>query len=227
MGQDENKTHNGTGTQWIPLFVTNAVSLIGMFLLFGSNVHQGETQQMSEAFKTTIDRMKQQETIIAVMQAGLIKANVRIVDLERRLHKQQNDINLEMAQDLGYETIIQSLLDSLPFPAYIKIYNPETDQFTMWMINNAFVFEHGGTKARYVGQTDDGLWPDDVVAKYRKDDFYVLRNRYFLKTEEYETRRNTDGTTYLAPITTWKYYLKLPFDKEAVGGFNFRRENDF
>lgn len=116
----------------------------------------------------------------------------RVETLEERFaNEQEKNIDLRIAlsqQNDSYE-ILRDYLDSLPYPAWIKVVRQDADgspKFVMWHINPAYETTFGVSKERYVGKTDAelGLWSDRVVQDFYKNDYNSYLIRDAIRTEE-------------------------------------------
>lgn len=99
-------------------------------------------------------------------------ADLLAMDLRYRLQKSVNQLD-----------VIQTYIDSLPLPAWVKK-RRDDGQFEMIMINNAYVKRYDVSKFEYVGKTDRQIWGDENAIKFEKIDQLV-----------YDTKRRFCGKT--------------------------------
>ncbi len=181
--------------EWAKLLLTNLVTLVGAVLTCYALLSQSN----SDAYKATIDRMDS-------MQAQLLAANLRIVELEA-----------EIRQNEDRESVLQNYIDSVPFPMWIKV-KRDDGKFEMYMINNAYVYQFRVTKREYEGRTDYDFWPHDVAKEFEKNDLKVISSGGFMKAREKVPSKGINGGRSEA-TWVWKWKIDLPDGMKGVGGF--------
>lgn len=67
--------------------------------------------------------------------------------------------------------------DSLPYPAWIKLYNPSTRKFKMAHTNPAYETITGIPRTEYVTNSDRSVWSQEASAAYEVSDNEVVTSK--------------------------------------------------
>ena len=92
------------------------------------------------------------------------------------------DLTSMLEQDLEKnEFTLRALLhlwfDNLPYPAWIKEYNPLLGKFKMAHTNPAYEVVTGIARIDYVNNNDTSVWPEEVASAYEVNDNEVITNK--------------------------------------------------
>lgn len=112
----------------------------------------------AEVQRTTLERLAKVEE-----QADLLRETN--VELERRVNKLKSQI-----------LTLQSVQDSLPWPAWIKDLDGEVISANR-AYEQAFLTPRGYTLFDYVGASDYDVWPEDIADEFRRNDLEIQRTR--------------------------------------------------
>jgi hypothetical protein len=137
------------------------------------------------------------------LQIELANKNIELVRLKAENSKQIKD-----------EDLAQRLVDSLKFPAWVKEYNEESNEFIMIAINEIYTVVYGKTKTDYIGFTDYDIYPKEIADEYRRRDFEALNNFNSVVVKE-NTMKN--GEDFLE--TSIKFKIQFSSDRTFIGGF--------
>lgn len=161
----------------------------------------------SNIYQSTLERMRVQDETISNLQAQITKANVRIIDLEAQVRAEAN-----------HGEILQSYLDSIPTPAWIKRLNDD-GLFEMYMINKKYSEYYGIAKNRYEGKTDYQVWPREIADQWHVNDMHVYYTGGYLRSNESIPIKGTGmDSSETEKMTVLKFTIDLPLGEQGVGG---------
>ncbi|WP_449418489.1 PAS domain S-box protein [Phormidium nigroviride] len=129
------------------------------------------------------DRVAELETQLATSQKAKSALRQSKTELEKALEERTDQLQQSVAQlqqeildrQLAEENLkkqerqIKSLLNNIPHIAWLK--DPESKYIA---VNEPFARACGLTPEDIVDKTDFDLWPSELAAKYREDDFQVI-----------------------------------------------------
>jgi hypothetical protein len=135
------------------------------------------------------------------------------------LNLQVLDLKIKLKAEYDRKQLLQTFLDSLPFPAWIKT-KREDGLFVMEMINDAYVIKYQVTKKAYQGATDYKIHPRHLVKQYEKSDNLVISSNKPVTAHE-EVKVNG----VIIPLIVWKFSIELDDDRSGVGGIALNSAN--
>lgn len=118
----------------------------------------------------------------------------------------------ELQDKTSQMDLLQSFIEALPFPAWIK-QKGDDGVFRIVTINENFVIRYGISKKRAVGKSDFELYPLDLAEEYQRGDREVQETG---KTFRSSTEMLKAGK--LVPVEYIKFTLNLPSGFEGIGG---------
>src|SRR5687768_10304535 len=149
-------------------------------------------------FFLTRDQIRARQKAEAVL-ASVVKEKE---DLKETIEKLQSDAKagdtdimiaraVELQEQLrNSEALHQSLVETLPFFIFRK-----DGEGRFMFVNERFCKHFGLTKDQIIGKTDLDLFPEDMAAKYRRDDMLVRQSEQNL--DVVETHPNGEGTQFV------------------------------
>lgn len=200
---DSNSNNNSIKQIVITNMVTLAISLSTAYVAL-----QGKREEVGGGiYQSTLERMRAQDETISNLQAQITKANIRIIDLEAQVRAEVN-----------HGEILQSYLDSVPTPAWIKRLNDD-GLFEMYMINKKYSEYYGIAKNRYEGKTDYQVWPREIADAWHANDMRVYYTGGYLRSQE-DIPVSGAGTesSETKEATVLKFTISLPLGEQGVGG---------
>lgn len=207
----------GNKGQWGSVVFAAIISAAGTFtasyLTFVSQSDANSLARLDQAEKT-ISQL--QKDYFDYRQALTLENNVLRIESDKirkaniLLNLELLDLKIKLKKEYNRKELLQSFLDSLPFPAWIKTKREEDGLFVMSMINDQYVMKYNIAKSKYEGATDYDLHPIDIAAAFEKADNEVLLQSNTVTTKEYVM---IDGVK--TPIVVWKFIVRD--DQEVVG----------
>tara|TARA_R110000744_G_scaffold147612_7_gene260591 strand:+ start:4888 stop:5637 length:750 start_codon:yes stop_codon:yes gene_type:complete len=191
----------------VKLAGSNIVTLFGAYLMFASAGATNDTTMLS----TVLQRLKVVEEHNHMFSTQLVLKGVENV----KLREQMAELRGELKSNITRSGLYQSFLDSLPFPAWIKIKEPD-GKFRMVMINDAYVHQFGISKARYQGSTDAELWSAEVARGFTETDEEVFKSKGYVLAKELFPVNGKNSK--LAWHSVWKFSVLIGKEKYGVGG---------
>lgn len=150
----------------IAALITSFAALVGAYFGFKGHETKSESAVVGHVYKRL--------TVLEDKYTNAQKENI--------------ELRIKLAEKHDSFDILKNYLDSLPYPAWIKVMvgTEDAPSFIMWHINPAYEDMFGISKERYVGKTDDqlGLWPDHVVKEFYNNDLETVVIRDAIKTVE-------------------------------------------
>jgi hypothetical protein len=64
----------------------------------------------------------------------------------------------------------------MPIPAWLKLYDKDSDEFVMLKINRAYENEWGIPAIRYENRTDTEIWGKKLAKRFKENDIRVLES---------------------------------------------------
>jgi hypothetical protein len=180
--------------------ISHLVTLAASFMVFQSTV--GKTD--ADILSTVLNRLEVIETQNEKLQEKLLILGAENVKLKMQLSENVTRVDL-----------YQSFLDFLPFPAWIKT-RDDDGHFRMLMINNAYVYKYGVSKARYLGAKDSEVWSKQIAEGFKQADQAAFDSKNFVRTREMVPSGGVG--TPAKPARGWKFAVKLGSDTVGVGG---------
>ena len=182
---------------------TNLVTLIASYFLFVSTMSGNE----NELLKTAFAQIEKQSEEIVELRALLLQSQLRIVELETAVR-----------QNVSRTQLLNEYLNSLPFPAWIKEYDKDTRQLTMYLLNDAYTAEYGYTRNEYVGKTDYEVHSNTEAERYEDHDLQVIDSGKSIRVKE---------TVVLArggeiDLVVYKFPINIGGTRRGVGGVAIR-----
>lgn len=118
-------------------------------------------------------------TVVFVLVFAFRRASKVVSDIEKLIRNEsQSTRSAVQAEIYGLNGLLQGCLDSLPYPAWIKLLkeDPQGSQRTMRMqfINRSYEEYFGVPRYAYVGREDKDVWGDDLGDSFFKNDMLVL-----------------------------------------------------
>lgn len=189
------------GGLWPPVIGAITGVFIAYLTLKGT-----ESGADAKVLESVIGRVSYLETALERRDAEIMSLNFKILELKAE--------NLENYSKLE---LFQEYINTLPFPAWIKGYDPSRDEFVMVMINYAYSSQFGISKQRYEGSTDrEAGWDDEAAMVFEENDRAVLQSKGYIKKKEMFPE--TVNSTVLVEYTVWKFSIRLGGEKVGVGG---------
>ena len=189
------------------VLTTNVITLIIGFGASYATITASHKSGQASAYSATLDRMHKQDQTISDLQAQIVRANIKIINLESRLRSSSD-----------------YYIDSIPAPAWIKELNKK-GQFVMLMINKAYSKKYGISKRYYAGKRDDQVWPPKIAESFENNDRQVLMKGGSIEfLEEIPQKARTKGGGKTELVALLKFSFELPDGKEGVGGLMINME---
>lgn len=183
----------------ITIVLTNIVTLSGSFMAFKAN--EGTTEAVF--VQTALNQVQKQSKEIVELRGMLLKAQIQIIELEAAVR-----VNIDE------KDLLMEFLDTLPFPAWVKRYDYENDDFVMSILNEQYTSDFGFTSSQYIGKTDFDIHSEAQANSYKAIDKAVLNSGSPILERETITTRAGD----LKDIYVYKFAIRLPDGSRAVGG---------
>ncbi|MFT6586075.1 MAG: hypothetical protein ACJAUY_000656 [Cognaticolwellia sp.] len=185
------------------------------------------------ADKTDLERLTQAEQSITQMRKDYHELRTLLTLENNKLRKEADDLRksnillnlqvldlkIKLKAEYDRKQLLQTFLDSLPFPAWIKT-KREDGLFVMEMINDAYVIKYQVTKKAYQGATDYKIHPRHLVKQYEKSDNLVISSNKPVTAHE-EVKVNG----VIIPLIVWKFSIELDDDRSGVGGIALNSAN--
>lgn len=118
----------------------------------------------------------------------------------------------ELQDKTSQTDLLQSFIEALPFPAWIK-QRGDDGIFRIVTINENFVIRYGISKKRAVGKSDFDLYPLDLAEEYQRGDREVHKSGKTFRSKSEMIKRNKR-----VPVEYIKFTLNLPSGFNGVGG---------
>jgi hypothetical protein len=181
------------------LFLSNIASVLCAWFLFVGTIDSNKADLLETAF----EQIERQSKEIVQLRELLVESQVKLISLEQQLR-------------IGgtKSEIIGQYLDSMPFPAWIKVYEEDKKAFVMYYINDALTIEFGIRKVDYIGKTDYELYPTELANMYSLSDHKVFESGTYTKTTEVGIIADGSRQAY----TTYKFPVRINGDRKAIGG---------
>lgn len=179
------------------LLIPNLVTGIGSYYAGKNNEDRLESDQLKTAYEQISKLTKESDS--------QRKANYECAKEKLELYAKI----LEKSDDFA---LLEGLLDSLPFPAWIKRQRDD-GEFEMVFINEAYTVEFAITKSEYIGYTDNKVHGKELADEFKKNDLFVLETKRHLKTIEKATSRGIEKE-----ILVYKFMFALPSGEDGIGG---------
>lgn len=189
---------------WKGLISSNLVTLIGAYLLFLSTQTNTHTGALTAAY-AQIDTQGEQ---IIELRGLILQQQLQIVDL-----------TVDLKDNVDRYEVLESTINILPFPVWIKRYDPPTDRFVMFLINDAYTAQYGITRAEYIGKTDFQVHPADFAASYVEADRAVLNTGKI--DRRHQMLKRSDGSKI--EIMVYKFPITLKDGRTGIGGVSIQR----
>lgn len=184
-----------------PHALTAAVTLgVAWFGLVGVS-----SDNLDERLRVAFDRIDTLEQQVTTMRVELLECMSRNLQLEQKV-----------SSVIDTKAVLQSYLDSLPHPAWIKRVEIENGKpvMKMWMLNRAYEREYGVGRLQYVDKTDFEIWPEATAQEFYENDLLIYSRRQSMSyTETFTNDRGAEITR-----TAFKFALALPNDVLGIGG---------
>lgn len=167
----------------LPIFLTGVITLAATFVT-------SYFALKSDLKQSDIDLVKTFSTQLTEVQEKLFAAQMKIVRLE-----------LELGSKYGSNESLKQLLDSMSYPAWVKVTepdptNPKRPKIKMWYINTAYENFFKVKRDYYIGKTDFDVWPLSVAVSFYENDLHVLeRSSSRCVTEAFPSRIFDKGDT--------------------------------
>ena len=141
----------------IAALISAFVTFSGSYMTFRSDIQQSDV----DLVRTFSERSEK-------VQEKLFAAQMRILRLE-----------VSLAEKYGSDDAIKGYLDSLPYPAWVKLVeqnpkNPEEPKIKMWYINTAYEIFFKAKRNYYIGKTDFEVWAKSIAQGFYENDTLVL-----------------------------------------------------
>lgn len=179
------------------------------------------------ADKTDLERLAQAEQSITQMRKDYHELRTLLTLENNKLRKEADDLRksniilnlqvldlkIKLKAEYDRKELLQTFLDSLPFPAWIKTKREEDGVFVMEMINDAYVVKYQITKKRYEGATDYDVHPKRLAKQYEASDNLVINSSRPLTTHE-----PVSVNGIIIPLIVWKFEIEFDEGRTGVGG---------
>lgn len=85
-------------------------------------------------------------------------------------------LTIQLATKYEPDQAVKEYIDNMPFPAWVKVTQGDTDspELVMWYLNDEYEEAFGVTKEKYIGKTDFNIWPKDIALGFYERDLAVL-----------------------------------------------------
>ena len=118
----------------------------------------------------------------------------------------------ELQDKTSQTDLLQSFIEALPFPAWIKK-RGDDGIFRIVTINENFVIRYGISKKRAVGKSDFELYPLDLAEEYQRGDREVHQSGKTFRSKSEMLKNNKR-----VQVEYVKFTLNLPSGFSGVGG---------
>lgn len=158
---------------------------------------------------------------IAVLEAANSQlrhenAELRSTDIE--LVSEMAMLRYKLDNDFEPLMYLETYINSIGLPIWIKAYDPISDSFEVLMTNDAYSVVYDISGKDYEGSNDFAFWPEDIAAEFEANDRTILRSRRRALFLEKVILPNKGPEIVERQI--WKHYLRLPDGREAVAGID-------
>lgn len=185
----------------------------GNYMLSESNTNASNYETDNKTIVSLIGKVSELQEQVQELQIENGELRTRAVALQNRVNQLENIKAFD-------EFAVSSFFKYMPIPAWLKVYDKETDQFIMRRINRAYEDQWNVLSIRYAGKPDNLIW-DLETAKLFKHNDEVVRNQ-LSPIITIETIPDTAGVVRDENETDW-IISKFPVsfngvEYNAVGG---------
>lgn len=178
--------------------ITALISGLAVFLGFQTDLLNVRNDMVT----TLMDRIEYLEQRESTKSGEMMALRGEIVNLRAQVQHKGDPLDA-----------LFNYIGALGKPAWLKVYRPESDQFTMLYINGAYEREYARTASFYIGKTDFDVWPQDIAQRFYDNDMRTLSRRDFNETIEIVKKDGEEKT-----VQVWKWYTRLPDGRHAIAG---------
>ena len=211
---------------FLALVVVALISALGAFgasyVTFIGVADKTDLERLTQAERSITQMRKDYHELRTLLTLENSKLRKEADDLRKSnimLNLQVLDLKIKLKAEYDRKQLLQTFLDSLPFPAWIKT-KREDGLFVMEMINDAYVLKYQITKKMYQGATDYKVHPKNIVKQYEISDNLVVNSSKSVTAHE-EVKVN--GT--IIPVIVWKFSIELDDGRLGVGGVALNSAN--
>lgn len=156
--------------------ISGAFTLVVGFLAMKADVYSASKGTETQLVSILYDRVNTLERRQSEMAESNKKQSLRITQL-----------TIELAKKYESSDVLRKYLNTMPFPAWIKVVelNESGPSFKMWHINPQYEAEYEITNERYIGKTDFQIWERSMAQEFYNNDLAVYESRSNLCEEEH------------------------------------------
>ena len=204
------------GASWWVLIAVTLLTNLGTFAgSYMASLGTTETNYL-DRLKHTEERMTKMEERTQAFRRAMLKENDELRSINIKVNIENSALKVKLQKENDRRELLQSFLDSLPFPAWIKTKRESDGAFVMEMINDAYVMRYQVSKSRYEGYTDYDIHGSKLGEAYAKSDNYVLKHN------RYKTFNEVVGVNgKMIPLVVWKFIISADGESQGVGGVSF------
>jgi hypothetical protein len=177
--------------------LSSIATLILTVIMLRTDIMKAENNELNNAYT----RISHLETNMNIMNDTLLKQSAEIASLK-----------IQLGMKFNPQEYIGTYLNAIDKPAWVKEWDGHT--FRMLIINQAYANYFGVSKEKYKGAEDKDIYDSVTAEIYFRNDLRTLAYKGFV---EYVETIQQPGKPP-RQVTVWKFYLKLPSGKDAVGG---------
>lgn len=194
--------------------ISGSFALVVGFLAMKADVYSASKGTETQLISILYDRVSTLEKRQTEMSESNKKQSLRITQL-----------TIELAKKYESSEVLKKYLNTMPFPAWIKVVelNDNDPVFKMWHINPKYESEFGVSNERYLGKTDFQIWEVSMAKEFYRNDLAVYNSRSNLCEEEHlkYTPLGPSFQPLLETVKVCKWATTID-GKSAIAGQLFR-----
>lgn len=107
--------------------------------------------------------------------------------------------------------LLETFIDNLPIIAWIKKVEDVDGvlTFPMATINKAYEDKYNVSRHRYIGNTDDHMWPEPIANGFRESDLKVWNRKQAIKVVEKVPKEAMESTAEVEENTVIKWIINI------------------